>query len=97
MGQPDRTLIDPDLHRLSAQPEDQTETPPALILCDLTSSFITAMQVGVSDVPLINIASDGATYTLSLSYLPDQMADDRAIEFVTDVAARIADPLPYLV
>lgn len=97
IGQPDRHLIEPDRFRLSAQPKDTEKTPPAIILRDLTGSAITAMQIGAPNVPLMNIASDGAIYTLTFTFTPDQMADDAAIAFVTDFAARVADPLPYLV
>lgn len=97
IGQSDRHLVDPDRYRLSAQPEDAGDAPVSLILRDLSGSAITSMQIGAASAPLVNVASDTATYTLTFTFTPDQMADDAAIVFVTDLTARIADPMPHLV
>jgi hypothetical protein len=97
IGQPNIHLIDPDRFRLSAQPQDTKDTAVAMILRDLSGSAITSMQIGPATAPLINVASDATTYSLTFTFTPDQLADDAAVEFITELAARISDPLPYLV
>lgn len=82
---------DPDL----ARPQDDDETPPALILHDLTATRLTGIETG-GDVPVAWVARDGAAFALAIAYHPDAMEEETAAATLSGLADRLADPMRQL-
>ena len=103
---PTTTLSNPDLARLSVQPEAPEGATPNLILRDLTASALTVLRsAGGLAAPALTLArdsnggsnSDGDSLLVALDYSADQLDEDAALAVITGLAARLADPLTYLV
>ena len=107
---PTTTLSNPDLARLSVQPEAPEGATPSLILRDLTASALTGLRpAGGLAAPMLTLArdsigdrnggsnSDGDSLLVALDYAVDQLDEDAALAVITGLAARLADPLTYLV
>lgn len=95
-GAPATRWLDPDLARLSAQP-DAGEAAPDLILQDLTGTCLTALRAAPAGVPVFGIADDGDTLRLSLDAGIAGLSPQSAQAVLTDLARRLADPLLFLV
>lgn len=105
---PTTALSNPDLARLSVQPEAPEGATPSLILRDLTASALTGLRpAGGLAAPALTLArdrnggsnggSDGDSLLVALDYAADQLDEDAALAVITGLAARLADPLTYLV
>lgn len=103
---PTTALSNPDLARLSVQPEAPEGATPSLILRDLTASALTGLRpAGGLAAPALTLArdrnggsnSDGDSLLVALDYGADQLDEDAALAVITGLAARLADPLTYLV
>lgn len=107
---PTTALSNPDLARLSVQPEAPEGATPNLILRDLTASALTVLRsAGGLAAPALTLArdsnggsnsdsnSDGDSLLVALDYSADQLDEDAALAVITGLAARLADPLTYLV
>ena len=107
---PTTALSNPDLARLSVQPEAPEGATPSLILRDLTASALTGLRpAGGLAAPMLTLArdsigdrnggsnSDGDSLLVALDYAVDQLDEDAALAVITGLAARLADPLTYLV
>lgn len=101
---PTMALSNPDLARLSVQPEAPEGATPSLILRDLTASALTGLRpAGSLAAPALTLArdrngdSDGDSLLVALDYAADQLDEDAALAVITGLAARLADPLTYLV
>jgi hypothetical protein len=97
---PTTALSNPDLARLSVQPEAPEGATPSLILRDLTASALTGLRpAGGLAAPALTLARDrnGDSLLVALDYAADQLDEDAALAVITGLAARLADPLTYLV
>ena len=97
---PTTALSNPDLARLSVQPEAPEGATPNLILRDLTASALTGLRpAGSLAAPALTLARDrnGDSLLVALDYAADQLDEDAALAVITGLAARLADPLTYLV
>lgn len=103
---PTTALSNPDLARLSVQPEAPEGATPSLILRDLTASALTGLRpAGGLAAPALTLArdrnggsnGDGDSLLVALDYAADQLDEDAALAVITGLAARLADPLTYLV
>ena len=103
---PTTALSNPDLARLSVQPEAPEGASPSLILRDLTASALTGLRpAGGLAAPALTLArdrnggsnSDSGSLLVALDYAADQLDEDAALAVITGLAARLADPLTYLV
>lgn len=97
---PTMALSNPDLARLSVQPEAPEGATPSLILRDLTASSLTGLRpAGGLAAPALTLARDrnGDSLLVALDYAADQLDEDAALAVITGLAARLADPLTYLV
>lgn len=103
---PTTALSNPDLARLSVQPEAPEGASPSLILRDLTASALTGLRpAGGLAAPALTLArdrnggsnSDSGSLLVALDYSADQLDEDAALALITGLAARLADPLTYLV
>ena len=91
-----RNLANPDLARLSNLPEGDPDAPADLILRDLTDSPITGIRLIGSRQPSLSISTYGDDYRLSLEFTSDQLSDAQAIQFISEFAERLSEPLRHL-
>ncbi|MGB3313805.1 MAG: hypothetical protein WBB85_05295, partial [Albidovulum sp.] len=97
LGAAPRRLANPDHARLSAQPEDMSDRPAAIVLRDLTASPITTMRVGPGPAPTLSVGTDGESYALTLDYTDGQLSEDTAVALITGFAERLSEPLLHLI
>jgi len=89
-------LANPDRARLSCLPVADPDVRGDLILRDLSDSPITGMRLAGTGQPSLSIAADGDDYRLSLEFTRDQLTDEQAIQFVSEFADRLSEPLRHL-
>ena len=95
-GEAPTRWLDPDRARLSAQP-GAGDAAAELILRDLTGTCLTALRAAPLAVPVLTLAEDGDTLRLAVDAALPALSPEAAQDFLTDLARRLADPLPYLV
>ncbi|TDL77712.1 pyruvate dehydrogenase [Palleronia sediminis] len=91
-----RCLHDADLARPDGHDRDDAETPPTLILRDLTATRLTAIEGGTANLPALTLSRDRDDLVLSLSVDPETMDEALATGLLAGFADRIADPLRQL-
>lgn len=88
--------MDPDRTRLSQPAGDDASLERSLIIRDLGETDITSVQLSAPSVPVISVCRNEDTLTLCLDFTSDQLAEDDALGFVREFAARLKDPLRQL-
>jgi hypothetical protein len=88
-------MDDLDLQPLAvtAAPSD---SPPDLVVRDLTATAITAHGPGDARIPTLTLSRRGDRLAISMSYHPDTLEEEAALALVAGVAARLAEPLRHL-
>ena len=54
------------------------------------------MRLAGSGQPKLSISADGDDYQINLDFTCNQLSDAQAIQFVSEFAARLSDPLRHL-
>ncbi len=91
-----RRLSVPAGARIAAPAEADDDASPALVLRDLTGSFITGVTLAPTDAPALSIADEGDNLRLTLDFTAGQLDDHAAIALISGVARRLAEPLRHL-
>ena len=86
---------DPDLCGLVAVAPAQTGTP-ALLLRDLTNTRLSAMQSASDGLPVISVTRDGDVSIVALDFEAGALDNAAAIALVSEMAARLEEPLRHL-
>ncbi|MBS1302055.1 biotin/lipoyl-containing protein [Loktanella sp. SALINAS62] len=73
-----------------------TEDTPALTLRDLRGSPLSFVALGAEDTPVLTLTGQGDTMTLTLECSPAHLDPQDAIQFLTDFAGRVQQPLRHL-
>ncbi len=87
---------DADHSRMSSPITESVDQQPDLILRDLTDSPITFVTTAAPVAPLLSIRQEGSDYVMALDYRAEQLDENVAINFMTDLAARMSQPLHHL-
>lgn len=95
-GEPCR-FADPDRARLSAQPHDDAAAAPSLVLRDLSGTAITTVRLGAPAAPVLTLGRDRDDMTVALDFTGEQLTESQALTFIAGFAARLEEPLRYLV
>jgi pyruvate dehydrogenase E2 component (dihydrolipoamide acetyltransferase)/2-oxoglutarate dehydrogenase E2 component (dihydrolipoamide succinyltransferase) len=75
---------------------EETEDAPALTLRDLRGSPLRTVDMGGEATPVVTLTTNGAGLTITLECSPSQMDAQAAIQFITDFAGRVEQPLRHL-
>ncbi|AKI01852.1 e3 binding domain protein [Hoeflea sp. IMCC20628] len=87
---------DPDTTR-PTQPETiDAETVADLILRDLTGTLLISVRLTAGAAPVLTMGRDDASYVLGLDFLEAQLSETEAIQFLTDFAERLQEPLRHI-
>tara|TARA_R110002124_G_scaffold76438_3_gene204844 strand:+ start:23208 stop:24560 length:1353 start_codon:yes stop_codon:yes gene_type:complete len=92
-----RRFANPDRARLSEPREDESDTKPSLILRDLSATLLTEVQLPASDAPVLTIGRHRDDMSIGLDFTAAHFSEDDAVEFVTDFAERMQEPLRHIV
>jgi len=87
---------DPDRTRLSQLETIDTDTQTDLILRDLTGTLLTSVRLTANAAPILTIGRDDACYVLALDFMEGQLTENEAIQFLTDFAERLQEPLRHI-
>jgi len=74
----------------------EAESVPDLRLRDLRGSRVNGVQLGADACPVLSITRSGNGLRLSLECSGDQMSADKALNFLTNFAGRMEQPLRHL-
>lgn len=99
MGGPKSDAVhyaDPDRTRLSQPETVDVDTSADLILRDLTGSLLTSVRLTAGAAPVLTIGRENARYVLGLDFLEAQLSENEAIQFLTDFAERLQEPLRHI-
>ncbi len=96
-GNPSVTFHDPDKMRLSQMTGEEGDAPADLELIDLGETYLTTTAIDAGATPTLTIALTGGNIHLSLSYSSSNLTTDQAIALMSDLSARMAEPLLALV
>ncbi len=88
--------VDPDRTGLSQPARYDATHPAALIIRDLGETDITSVQMTTPQAPVISVCKNAKSITLCLDFTLDQWAEDEALSFIREFAARLKDPLHQL-
>jgi pyruvate/2-oxoglutarate dehydrogenase complex dihydrolipoamide acyltransferase (E2) component len=91
-----RFYTDPDLSGLSDIAPIEAAVNPALILRDLSDTYITSITSGTANTPILTLACKGENYTISLEWAPAVLPSEAAISLITGFAERLNEPLRHL-
>ena len=89
--------IDPDRTRATRPRIAPPETPPDMILRDLTASRLTTLALARDTVPALTLGADGASFALSLSFPDGTLDPAAAIYILTAIADCFETPMENLV
>ena len=87
---------DPDVTRLSQPETVEAATSTDLILRDLSGSLLTSVRLTAGEGPVLTIGRDDAAYVVGLDFMPTQLSETEAIQFLTDFAERLQEPLRHI-
>lgn len=74
----------------------ETEDAPVLTVRDLCVSALRGVSLGAEDTPVVTLTRSATGLTLTLECSPAQMSAREAIQFLTDFAGRVEQPLRHL-
>jgi len=74
----------------------EAETAPDLRLRDLRGSRVSGVQLGADACPVLSITRSGNGLRLSLECSGDQMSAEEAVNFLSNFAGRMEQPLRHL-
>lgn len=87
---------DADRSRLSKPITQSVDLSPALILRDFSASPIVSITSSAQVAPVLTIRQEQDNFLISLDYRQEQLDENEAIEFTTEFAQRVAEPLRHL-
>ncbi|WP_299866702.1 biotin/lipoyl-containing protein [uncultured Hoeflea sp.] len=85
-----------DQTRLTQPETIDAETVADLIMRDLTGSLLTSVRLTAGVAPVLTIGREEASYVLGLDFLAGQLTESEAIQFLTNFAERLQEPLRHI-
>jgi pyruvate/2-oxoglutarate dehydrogenase complex dihydrolipoamide acyltransferase (E2) component len=91
-----RVYVDPDRHGLGRANDAEMEEGASLILRDLRSAAVTAVELGGEDAPVLSVMREGPEMLITLEYTPGQLTAAAAIGLISGFAGQLSEPLRHL-
>lgn len=95
-GGTDGCYADADRARLSKSIAKTVDLTPTLVVRDYSNSPIVSVIASAHVAPVLTIRQEQENYLMSLDYRLEQFDENVAIEFITDFAGRVREPLRHL-
>ena len=92
-----KRFTNPDRTRLSEPHEDESDTIPSLILRDLSRTLLTEIHLSATHAAVLTIGRDREAITIGLDFTTAHFSEDDAVQFVTDFAEHMQEPLRHIV
>jgi pyruvate/2-oxoglutarate dehydrogenase complex dihydrolipoamide acyltransferase (E2) component len=89
-------FLDADLKGFTDTAEVEEPGSPSLLLRDLTGGRITVASFAADSGPVLTIGRDGGDFVLTLDAPADTLKQDTALQLVSEMAARLEEPLRHL-
>jgi hypothetical protein len=91
-----RVYVDPDQHGLGRANSAETGGGATLILRDLRSAKVTAIELGGEAAPVLSVMRDDSGMLITLECTTGQLTAEAALGLISGFAGQLSEPLRYL-